>query len=280
MANLSGADLSEAELSGAKLSGADLGGADLIAADLSEAGLGDADASPAELKGADLSDAYLAGANLRYARGVTKETLEKQTGSLEALRGATMPTDQYISYEFEPAFTFEIGDDWESMPPETTDAVWIQTGPEGRQLLFTNPSHVFDFFSLKEVAAPQTVKEWVSWFQRHPKLVTSKPAPVSVGGASGMRIDVTASSPENYHLCGGQPCVPLYPSGAILRCLAEQGKLCKDAIASNEVWMDRFIIVEVGGETVLIDVAAPADQFDEFLPKAQKVLDTVEWRGG
>ena len=38
--------------------------------------------------------------------------------------------------------------------------------------------------------------------------------------------------------------------------------------------------MDVGGETVLIDVSAPADKFDEFLPKAQKVLDSVEWKGG
>jgi hypothetical protein len=38
--------------------------------------------------------------------------------------------------------------------------------------------------------------------------------------------------------------------------------------------------VDVGGETVVIDVAAPADKFDQFLPKVQKVLDTVEWRDG
>jgi len=28
---------------------------------------------------------------------------------------------------------------------------------------------------------------------------------------------------------------------------------------------------------VVVDVAAPADKFDEVLPKAQKVLDTVVW---
>jgi hypothetical protein len=37
--------------------------------------------------------------------------------------------------------------------------------------------------------------------------------------------------------------------------------------------------VDVQGQTVLIDVAAPEEKFDEFLPKAQKVLDTVEWKG-
>jgi hypothetical protein len=32
--------------------------------------------------------------------------------------------------------------------------------------------------------------------------------------------------------------------------------------------------VDVRGETVLIDVVPPERKFDEFLPKAQKVLDT------
>jgi hypothetical protein len=31
---------------------------------------------------------------------------------------------------------------------------------------------------------------------------------------------------------------------------------------------------------VVIHISAPAGKFDEFLPKAQEVLDTVEWKGG
>ena len=41
-----------------------------------------------------------------------------------------------------------------------------------------------------------------------------------------------------------------------------------------------YLIVNVGSETVVIDVAAPEAKFDEVLPKAQKVLNTVEWKGG
>jgi len=40
---------------------------------------------------------------------------------------------------------------------------------------------------------------------------------------------------------------------------------------------NRFIIVDVEGETVIIDISASADKFDVFLPKAQQVLDTVTW---
>jgi hypothetical protein len=90
---------------------------------------------------------------------------------------------------------------------------------------------------------------------------------VSVEGASGVRIDVTNTSPpESYPhwYCDEQPRVLLFPSG----------------VASFVGRKDRFVIVDVGGETVVIDVGAPEDKFDEFLPKAQKVLDTVEWKGG
>ena len=42
----------------------------------------------------------------------------------------------------------------------------------------------------------------------------------------------------------------------------------------------RFIVLEnVGGERVTVGVSAPsAVDFAEFLPKAQKVIDTVQWR--
>jgi hypothetical protein len=39
-------------------------------------------------------------------------------------------------------------------------------------------------------------------------------------------------------------------------------------------------MVDVRGETVVINAIAPAGKVDEFLPKAQKVLDSVEWKGG
>jgi hypothetical protein len=142
-------------------------------------------------------------------------------------------------------------------------------------LLFTSPLHVFDPSNLserKEVPAPETVHEWVSWFQSHPTLETTNPVPVRVGGASGMRIDVT--------------CVPL-PRDASFR---QEPLPCSSPFPTNEEGFvvytlgaerkDRYIIVDVRGETVLINVATQTQErkFDEFLPIAQKVLDTVKWQ--
>jgi hypothetical protein len=261
-------------LRGASLEHADLAGVDLRFADLSTADLQGANLHMASLKHANLTNADLSEANLTNARGVTQETLEKQAKDLE---GATMPTGQILATVFEPAFAYEMGEDWDR-PPETSDQVFsiynfsqVRTGEYLPRLLFTHPSEVFDPSNpAEELPAPENAAAWVSWFQRHPNLDISKPVPVTVGGASGKRIDVTLSpTPENYSrdLCGKLACVPLYP-------------ISGGGIKSSEGWKYRFAIVDVGGETVLIEAAAPEHKFDKFIPKARKVLDTVEWNGG
>jgi uncharacterized protein YjbI with pentapeptide repeats len=286
-ADLSGAKLRDAILSGANLRDADLRGANLSDAILNFAYLNRADLSGAELRDADLSGAELIGANLHGANGVTKEGLgrfyagEKVQGY--SLEGTIMPDGtiypgRYAARKFEPALSFSVSDAWRLSSPETTDALFIE-GPEGGQLLFTSPRHVYDPSNPsepKEVPAPKNTDEWVSWFQSHPHLATSEPVPMSVGGASGKRMDVTGTPPENYprDVCGEQvfpeePCVPLY-----------KGSTTVSTIVRIEGWKDLLIIVDVGGETVVIDVTAPADKFDEFLPKARKVLDSVEWKSG
>jgi hypothetical protein len=252
-------NLSNADLSGASLSGASLSGASLSDADLSYA---------------DLSNADLSNANLISAHGVTKEGLKQQAESLEGtiMPDGTINAERYATREFEPALSFSVSDAWRRGYLETSDALLID-GPEGGGLIFTNPRHVYDPSNPsepKEGPAPKNTEEWVSWFQSHPNLDTSEPVPMSVGGASGKRIDVTYSSaPEDYprDACGGDPCFPLY-----------KGVTRKSTIVSYEGgWPDRFIIVDVGGETVIIDVTAPTDKFEEFAPIAQKVLETVEW---
>jgi acetolactate synthase small subunit len=52
------------------------------------------------------------------------------------------------------------------------------------------------------------------------------------------------------------------------------------SIRIYEETKQQYIIVDVKSEAVVINVSASPDKFDEFLPKAQKVLDTVEWKSG
>jgi hypothetical protein len=40
-----------------------------------------------------------------------------------------------------------------------------------------------------------------------------------------------------------------------------------------------IVLEDVEGETVTIGFGSPATEFDEFAPEAQKVVDSVTWRG-
>jgi uncharacterized protein YjbI with pentapeptide repeats len=246
---------------------ADLSGADLSGSDLHNAYLGNADLSDTDLRDADLSDVYLAGAS-----GITPEQLDQQAKSLQ---GAILPAGEFAADDFNPALSLRLSDGW-AFGVEKPDVLALGLfgssllGPPQGQLDFSSHiDHVFDPSNLSEqteVSAPENVDEWVSWFRQHPNLDTSKPASVRVGGATGMRIDTTLFlEPEDYSqdICGKQPCMPLYPG-----------------IQVSKAYKDRFIILDVKGETVIVDVSAASagKKFDEFLPKAQKVLDTVEWK--
>jgi len=266
-ADLSGADLSGSDLSDAYLGKADLSEADLTEVNLSRSILINADLSGTDLSDADLSPAYLAGVS-----GITPEQLDQQAKSL---RGAVLPAGKFAADKFKPTLSLHLSDGW-GVASETTDKLYLQflgsslLGPSQGELDFSSHiDHVFDPSTPSEqteVSAPENVDEWVSWFRQHPNLETSKPVSVRMGGATGMRIDATLSAElEDYSqdLCGKQPCVPLYPG----------------IIRSWKGYKDRFIILDVKGETVIIDVSAALaeNKFDEFLPKAQNVLDTVEW---
>jgi uncharacterized protein YjbI with pentapeptide repeats len=322
---LSHATLSRANLSNAWLNSANLSYAHLNNANLSNSvHLNNANLSNAHLNGAQLNGAHMANANMYGAQGISDEEVKAQASSFG---GATMPTGQKIAPHearplkpgfagvdpgeyvtdkvFEPAFRFkgswavdtaQMSAPWQvysqKVSPETDEDEALvfsnNPWPEGGQLTFTRPLHVFDPSNPsepKEVAAPENADEWVSWFQSHPNLETSKPMPESVGGASGMRIDVRATSTlENYPRddCV-QPCVFLYPAIALECCDPPEvsgTSIQRGSMRIYEEIKDQYIIVDVKGGPVVINVSAPKDKFDEFLVKAQKILSTVEWESG
>jgi Pentapeptide repeats (8 copies) len=305
-ANLQHADLSKSNLSGANLSDADLSGANLSIAELSKSNLSRADLSEAFLSEADLSDADLSGAVLSDAKASTDEQLDEQLLQARSLEGAIMPDrtiypGRFATRMFEPAFSFEVGRGWVIPSSETSQELPIDrsTGPGAHpnQLRFIRTDLVFDPRNpskRKTVSAPDNADAWASWFRSHPKLETSKPVQVPVGNASGVQIDVISSSkPGKYPKDCEQPCVSLFPSCTFPTCNYGFPYPLPSNSPSNEReivsyadskgyprWKDRFVIVDVEGETVVVDVKATADKFDEFLPEAQKVLDSVEWTGG
>ena len=186
---------------------------------------------------------------------------------------------EYRSEEFKPSLSFRVGKGWSSAPPEAPDFLGINR----------RDNEVLGFFDVQEVYKPTRTgmptkvvdapKDLVGWFQHHPYLQTSKPEPVMIEGVKGVQVDmVLGNLPRDYYgLCrsivGHRNCVDISsvttdsPRGDLPLFLTKADKTC-------------FIVLEdVEGETVTIGFVSPASEFGELAPEAQKVLESVEWRG-
>jgi hypothetical protein len=181
---------------------------------------------------------------------------------LQALRPG-----EYRSEEFKPSLSFRVGEGWTN-DLEISDALSITRGEEAG-LAFLNVQEVYKPTRTSTPNVVDAPKDMVGWFQQHPYLQTDKPEPVTVGGVKGEQFDVVVEDlPEDHFGACGSDCVDLIKSS--------DGSWW----AFVEEYKERVIILEdVQGETVTIDFGSPATEFDEFWPKAEKVLDSVEWKG-
>jgi hypothetical protein len=177
--------------------------------------------------------------------------------------GKPLSAGRYVTDVFEPAMSFRVGDGWVAAAPETHDAVPLieENGPT--IIGFLNVEEVFDPSQPNErVPAPDDI---LAWLQEHPRLDTEEPSRVSVGGVDGRQFDAISDRPIDAKICA-EPCTPLFAFGD-----------------GNDFWVGesekyRFVVLEdVEGETVTIFFGGPAVEFEELLPKAQKVVDSVTW---
>ncbi len=192
-------------------------------------------------------------------------------GQDEANKPRPLPEDEkalrpgvYRSEEFKPSLSFKVGKGWSSALLEASDSLFIRRG-ETMGLAFVKPQEVYKPDTLEIVEAPKDV---VGWFQHHPYLQTDKPEPVTVGGVKGEQFDVVvADLPEDYSSVCGSDCVGIFRLSTGFQAILAAGEKL------------RLIVLEdVQGETVALGFVSPASTFDEFAPKAQKVVDTVKWR--
>jgi len=201
-------------------------------------------------------------------------------GAPEEAKPRPLPDDSrklgpgtYRSEEFEPTFSFEVGEGWSTASPETYDILLITRGDEGGAPGFTNlkGSRFFKPTRTGTTYMTDVPKDVVGWFREHPNLETQKADPIEVGGTKGVRLDlVVGDLPEGHHGECGSGCVNLirFSSGG------------PPLILWQEDEARSILLEDVEGETVITGFAIRATEFDEFAPEAQKVIDTVRWRDG
>jgi hypothetical protein len=187
----------------------------------------------------------------------------------KALRPGT-----YRSEEFKPSLSFRVGKGWSSAPlEEASDFLWITRG-QTAGMSFLNAQEVYKPTTTGSAIMVDAPKDMVGWLQQHPYLQTSKPEPVRVGGVKGVQFDVVVGDlPQTYSgtcttIVGNPNCVDLFrlsTGGPILLVEGDKAGV--------------IVLEDLEGETVTIGFFSPASEFEEFVPEAQKVIDTVKWRG-
>jgi hypothetical protein len=204
-------------------------------------------------------------------------------GGEEANKPRPLPEDEkplrpgvYRSEEFKPSLSFRVGKGWSSASsatPEESDVLEITRG-QTAGISFLNIQEVYKPTRTGTPKVVDAPKDIVGWTQQHPYLQTSNPEPVTVGGVKGVQFDVVLGDlPKDYtgvcrSMVGHPNCVDLFRLSPGRRILVAEG--AKAGV---------IVLEDVEAETVTIGFGTSlASEFDEFAPKAQKVLDTVKWR--
>ena len=179
---------------------------------------------------------------------------------------------EYRTEVFKPALSFTVGKGWALECPEGDDNVCLLPPGEVTRFKFLNVTEIYKPSKLIDMSGETTPPpaDLVGWFEQHPYLQTDKPQPVTVGGIKGQQIDmVVGDLPKDYPegLCGGIDCVQL-------------SQFNFGDWAVEEAYKDRLTVLEdVKGQTVIIDFVSPAAKFDEYWPEAEKVVESVKWKG-
>jgi Zn-dependent protease with chaperone function len=188
-----------------------------------------------------------------------------------------LPDSRYSTGVFTPRLSLEASDSWKIAAPGESSSVFPIEREDG-QMTFYNVSD--NYVSLYNPAgknqlnikfttpSPNDVTRWYFYFTQHPNLYVDNFGTAKVGGELAMRFDTGLDSAPEYS-----------PPECEARCVTifRYGSTEKHWKFLYEGWKYRQLILGVNGEMVMIEIAAPQEYFEEFLHKAQDVLNTIEW---
>jgi hypothetical protein len=187
----------------------------------------------------------------------------------QTYEGESLPAGDYVTEEYKPAMSFSLSKGWSRGGPELRD-IWDLRDIENDAfwVLFSTAKKVYDPKGPDRVKIAPAPVDMVAWLRANPHLKAEEPKPTSVGGEKGVQFDAIVTPPVETPLCLGCVDLPLFHYSSGERSYVENGEKI------------RFIVLEdVKGKTVTITVETTPQAFEEFMPKAQRVIETVDWTG-
>lgn len=153
----------------------------------------------------------------------------------------------YVTDQFVPHFSLQLGAGWYSTGEAQPSVVLFHGARIGR-----DPALAFN-----SAASAKPVADVVGGIAAEPLLHATAASPVTVAGGSGMRFQITVDSNAGR--------------------LVQVPGLSRDVVLPPE-YRGRVDVVSVGGRTVVIIAIALPAEFDGYLPVADGVLATVQFR--
>lgn len=176
----------------------------------------------------------------------------------------------YHTKVFKPSVWFSAGKGWALPCPLGADFACLSRGRrEDTLFTFLNVHDVYKPSRSRTVETEPAPDDLVGWFEQHPYLQPDEPETVMVAGVEGKQFDaVLKDLPDGFAGTCGSECLDLFA-------LSDE-----DSWSLEEGHKNRFTVLEdVKGEQVSIVFASPAARFDELVPEAEKVLESVKWEG-
>jgi hypothetical protein len=158
----------------------------------------------------------------------------------------------YRTARFQPQAHFSLGEGW-SASDDSPRFVRLFRGndPAANCVCFINPDGVIDASGSTQTA-PATVDEMIDWLTGNPRLDTSNPSSLQVGGLSGRQLDVevaaTAGDEVTYLSAGDRQ------------------------FAVKHTERQHLTVLEYRGKPLIIAQTSPADEYDDFFKFVEQVV--------
>jgi hypothetical protein len=168
------------------------------------------------------------------------------------------PTE-YTTSDFKPRLSLTMRENWGI--DDQKGCLWLNAG-NPPSILFVRIDHVATPKDYRIIPVP---KNFIVWIQKHPNLSAGTPVPVTVGGVPGRQIDVEVrSAPPLFRFHSSPNDLLLFGCGNGDAVFAVGSRI-------------RFIVLDVAGQRVTIEIDAPAEEFPDFLARADAVLETISF---
>jgi hypothetical protein len=188
--------------------------------------------------------------------------------------GSELEPGTYTSAVFATPITFTVPEGWKVFEDEPGQFGLARIAKDGPPLLVLRDirAAAADCSEQPEDGVGHTAEELTTWLAAHEGLITTDPAPVTIGGLDGMVIDVSLD-PSWITPCpfsGGQPIVMTLVGTEISRGL----HWGTDATEEQRVWVLDLPQVDGGNMVIMADVCCGVSR-EEQLNAAQQVVESI-----